>query len=1321
MKKGLCCFAILFLAIFRITGQDYYFKHYDADDGLSRNTVVSTLLSEKGFLWVGTKDGLNRFDGHRFRVFRNQTDNPKSLGSNYIESLHEYGGKLWVGTDIGLFAYDESDDTFCLVSTTSSSLIRDIENDRNGNIWYISSYTLFKYNPTTKKTYSYDTKTYFYAEEIARTENGDLWVAYEDVLYHYNDTNDTFETLDVNFPGLDKGSLRISKLFSLNANTLLLGTESHGLFTCDIVSDKVKPLASDKLGTLFVRDVILKDKKELWIASESGLYIYNLRSDEIQHLEKNLGDPYSLSDNAVYSITLDNENGIWVGTYFGGLNYLPQHSVNFKKYFPQLNTNSLSGNAVREIKSDDFGNLWIGTEDGGLNKLNGTTNLFTNYRPGNKSNGLSYTNIHALLPRGEELWIGTFEHGLDVMDIPSGKIKKHFGKGEINHIGSNFILSFCETDSQLLAATSAGIHIYNEKKDEFVTHKSFPKEVFFTCILEDDKKTIWAGSFGNGLYNYNPKTDETIVYKNSIYTTTSISSNIINGIFQDQNKRIWICTEEGLYQFREATNDFQKFTTENGFPSNVFYSALEDNNNHLWISTSNGLVDFDPERETVKVYKKAHGLLSNQFNYSSCYKKEDGTLFFGSIGGMISFRPTEIDTSASYIPPLYLTDLQINTGVAVDNKSARSVTTILEKPKVSLEPNQSSFSISFASLSYTAPELTEYWYRLGNQSDEWIYLQNTPEVNFNALPAGDYSLDIKSKNINGIISEIESPLELEVLPTIWHSKLAYAIYFLLLLLLGYLLFNYFHLKSRAKNYRILSELNRRRDKEVFQAKIEFFTNVSHEIRTPLTLIKTPLEKLLQRPTDDIDLRENLSLMEKNTSRLLNLTNQLLDFRKAEIETNSLTFVNTNISELIRSIYTRFSQALKDKALTVTLHLTDNDIYAYVDVEALSKVISNLFSNAIKYGERKITITLSKNNGQFEISVATDGYLIPSHLSKKIFEPFFRGTEKENLNQSGTGLGLSLASSLAELHNGELYLDTANGDKNNFVLRIPIRQEKEIDLYEPVNADYSYDTFNNKKSELVEGMKSTIVVVEDNLDLLDFIAKDLNEDYLVLKAMNADQALEIIKMERINLIVTDVLMPGMSGFDFCSKIKSEIETSHIPVILLTVKTALNAKLTGLEHGADAYIEKPFSMAHLKIQIANLLENRIKIISHYSSSPLAHIRSMAHTEIDESFIEKLENLIHENLSNTDLNVDSLAEQMNMSRSTFYRKIKDLSNLNPNELVNVARLKKAVELLGTGTYKIYEVADMVGYKSQSSFGRNFQKQFDTSPSEYMKKMGK
>ena len=466
-----------------------------------------------------------------------------------------------------------------------------------------------------------------------------------------------------------------------------------------------------------------------------------------------------------------------------------------------------------------------------------------------------------------------------------------------------------------------------------------------------------------------------------------------------------------------------------------------------------------------------------------------------------------------------------------------------------------------------------------------------------------------------------------------------------------------------------------------------------------------------------EIPQNLLIMERNTSRLLNLVNELLDFRKTEMEGLKLTFVETNISALVRSLQTSFTPLIEEKSLHFDLELGDKDIYAFVDEEAIRKILSNLINNALKYAKNKVYITLFRDEIALEFIVKNDGDLIPKGLKNKIFEPFFRILNSET--STGTGIGLSLAHSLTELHNGTLKIQFLDDETNTFVLQLPLRQQNEFPLYKNNNETSLKDIEEEFEHEtLFNETKTHILIVEDNLELLNFMAKELSKEYKIFKAANGEEALKVIHNETIHIVVSDIAMPVIDGIELCDRIKSNLESSHIPVILLTALSAVKSRILGLESGADAYISKPFSIDFVMAQIDNLLSNRRHIMEHYASSPLSHLNSIAHNKTDEDFIKKLDLIIDGNIADPNLSVESLAEIMYMSKSTLYRKIKDISNMSPNELINNARLKKAAELLLSGKYKIFEISEIVGYNSQSSFGRNFQKRFNMSPSEFVNK---
>jgi len=1316
MRKFLLFVFFLIITIHSLRAQDYYFKHYQVENGLSNNTVLTSLQDEDGFMWFGTKDGLNRFDGYRFKTYRGNSDPIHSLGSNYIQSLNEYKGIIWVGTDKGLYKYDKKSDRFSILNEAINDRIAAIEHDEHGNIWFISGNILYKYSTVKNETTTFNPNNYFIATSITRDAKGEIWISSLNKLYHYSEESLSFETISLNYDNTSKTAYRITVIYALDKNNILIGTQEHGVLSYNRIDKSTSVLPFATKESLFVRQFKKNGANEVWIASESGVFIYNIKTKKYTNLKKDFNDPFSISDNAAYSITIDKENGVWIGTYFGGINYHQKQYTQFKKYFPKNNQNSINGSAVREIHKDENGDFWIGTEDAGLNKFNPKTKVFTSYKPGTGPGSVSYYNIHALIARKDKIWIGTFEHGLDVLDSKSGKVIKHYSANdEVGGLRSNFIFNFYETKKkELLVITSVGIYKYNPVLDNFDVLKFFPENMHYTSFMEDKYGNYWAGTYRDGLLFYNPKNKKKEVFRYNYKNTKGISNNSINSIFQDSKNNLWIATENGLNLFDKTTRTFTKFNTKNGFPSNVFYSILQDDQSNLWITTSKGLVKFGPKQNSIKIYTTANGLLSDQFNYNSAFKDANGDMYFGNLNGMISFNPKNF-TKNKYAPKTFITGLQINNQeVQTTDENSPIKKSISYIDELEIEHNQSSFNIEFAALNYTGAELTEYWYKLEDVNKDWVYLERNNKVFFTELSPGSYVFKVKSLNSFGVWSK-EIAIKIKILPPFWASTYAYLLYFILICYGLFMIIRYSNHLSQVKNNRKIKHLNDEKEKEIYQAKIEFFTNVAHEIKTPLTLIKSPLEKLLKFEYETPEIPQNLSIMKKNTSRLLKLVNELLDFRKTEIGGLKLTFVEANISSMVRNMHLRFSQLIEEKNIDFELELSDKDIYAFVDKEALKKILSNLFNNAIKYSKNKVIVSLIRDEKKLKLIVKNDGNMIPSYLKDKIFEPFFR---VENIdNNSGTGIGLSLAQSLTQLHNGSLQLVFSEIEMNVFELIMPLHQEEEFMLYDELVKDTDSNENEIIESE-IKSKKTTILVVEDNEDLLNFITKELQSFYVVFKAKNGESALKIIHNENIALVISDIEMPIMDGITLCKKIKTNLETSHIPVILLTAKNSLKSQINGLEVGADSYIAKPFSMVYLKVQSSNLIENRRQIMKYYASSPLSHIKSMAHNKTDETFLKKLDEEIIKNITDQNLSVESLSEIMNMSRSTLYRKIKDISNMSPNELINLVRLKKAAELLLNNDYKIYEITAIVGYKSQTSFGRNFQKHFKMSPSDYISK---
>lgn len=1317
LKKIICCLALC-LSLLTVSGKSkpLYFRHYQVENGLSHNTVFCVAQDTRGFMWFGTKDGLNRFDGYNFKVYRKIAGDPKSIGSNLISNLFvDSKGVLWISTLNGVYTYNSLNESFDLLDFTLGQDAGIIREDKKGDLWMILNQTLVKYERKRKGHYVYleDKRG---ARGLQIDADGNLWVSHDGGLEKHDFRSNRFTFYDLFSHSGKVGSKAVNAIHSIGKDAILIGTDK-GLKEFNPKSGAYQDLIrySADHTDLYIRDIIKNTNDEYWIASESGIYIYHVKTKKFNNLRKDVADPYSVSDNAIYSLFKDKEGSIWATSYFGGINYCnPQNSF-FEKFFPNQLTGGLRGSAVREIiQGADDRELLIGTEDAGTNIFNLQTLQFTPFN--SRSAEVSSTNIHGLLVRDNRVWIGTFDQGIDVVDLKTRQlIKRYVASALPGHLKQNYVEIIYKTRSgQILIGTPRGLYQFDDVQGSFSLVNEFPPNQFVNSVFEDHKGTIWAAC-GSGLYYFNPQSH---VQGNYVYNdrdTTTISGNNITSIFEDSRHQIWVTTETGLNKYVPKTGTFVRYGITNGFPSNFMFKILEDDLGFLWITTTKGLVRFDSESGKLTVYSTSNGLLSDQFNYNSAFKDKTGLLYFGCIKGFIRFDPRAIQ-SQGRPPHVYIIGFQIdNQEVALNGEDSPLKQSIITTENIRLSANQQSFSVDFAALSYLAPQSTRYAYKLEGLEKDWTYLQTNRKVYFTKLSPGTYRLRVKAAHGSGDWNPVEATLIITILPPFYASTWAYLFYLAICCAGIYYAFHAYHKQNQLKSWRKMERMENEMAREIYQSKIKFFTNITHEIRTPLTLIKAPLEKAMLSDSLE-DIKKNFSLMQKNTDRLMSLTDQLLDFRKIEREGLKLNFVKANLSILLTEIYALFRPYAEERVANYLLVLPPIPLYAYVDLEAFHKIMSNLINNAVKYAHHFVQIELrdlQDGERNFTIEVKNDGALIPAGAYGNIFEPFFR--IEENMHK-GSGLGLPLARSLAEIHNGTIRV-VPDERYNVFVLVLPVHQEIGFELFDEQVEHGSTPTVDGGNLDQA-GALPVILLVEDQADIQAFIATVLAENYFVLKAANGSQAMTLLNEHTVDLVISDVMMPIMDGLELCRLIKNDMLYSHIPIILLTAKNTLQSKIEGLEQGADAYIEKPFSPGHLEVQIKNLLLNRTKIMAHFADTPEVTMGTLGHSQADKKFLDALNDAIVKHMHNVDFDIDRLADVMNMGRRTLFRKIKAISSFTPNELISVARLKEAADLMLQDDYRIYEVSDRVGFSSAKIFSRAFQKQFGQSPSEYVKR---
>ena len=1041
---------LLHSTIFSCYGQ-YYFKHYQVDDGLVHNAVMSIIQDKEGLIWIGTRGGLNRFDGYTFKPYKNNSDQFGSLGNDVINCIVEDKNRMiWIGTGKGLFKYDPYKEVLTELEAVPKEYTNNLVIDKDNNLWFLVQFSLYKYTQKENKVENLKTP----ASCIALDSNMHLWMGDNDGnICIYDPQKKQRPKIRIVNKSLPPNARSISKIYPIGNNELLIGCFKQGLKSYNHKTGQVRSLSlRTDHNEIYVRDITLGNDQQYWIATESGIYIYDMAANTSINLKKRAGDPYAVADNAVYTIFRDNQGGMWAGTFFGGLNYYSRDNARFEKYYPLPGVNSISGNAVREICSDNRNHLWIGTEDAGISQLDLKTGLFTNYTVTGKKGSISYPNIHGLLAWGNQLFIGPFLQGMEIMDMRTGVITDRFKLiGDKGGPVSDFVISIYRTrNNRLLVGTAyrnAGLLEYDIQHKTFKRIPQIPYNTYVYDIFEDSGGNIWTGSVKEGAFYYNPQTGR---HGNLQFGDTTKGHTInefpVYNIFEDSDRALWFATTGcGLIKLSPDRKTIKRYTTANGLPSNVLYSILEDNSKHLWISSLKGLIRLNIATEEIKVYTQANGLLTDQFNYNSAYKHTDGKMYFGSVKGMIGFDPAAFDQKEPS-PPTYITGFQINNKEIIPNeKSSPLSRSILYTDTIILKYNQNNFSIEFAALNYSSPEVTRYKYLMKGLDKSWTYLNTNRKAYFTDLTSGRYEFIVQAESNIGSWTGKERRLFIRILPPFWKSNTAYILYILILGMSLYLAIRFYNRYLERKHLRKQQLFEHEKEKEIYQAKIEFFTNITHEIQTPLTLIAGPIEWLTKKFGDQETVKKSLLIAEKNARRLVELTSQLLDFRKTEADQFSLNFVKTDITSLLADQVAAFKQEALNNKISLSLDLPGAHLMAFVDREALVKIYSNLISNAIKYAATRASVNIapfSTADEHFTVRFCNDGKGIPPEYREQIFEPFFR---MRGNNKPGTGIGLSLAKSLTELHHGSLRLASGDPELIIFELQLPIHQKFEFQL------------------------------------------------------------------------------------------------------------------------------------------------------------------------------------------------------------------------------------------------------------------------------------
>lgn len=1328
LTKILILICLLALGAGTLSASPYFsFKKYQVEDGLSHNTVWCAIQDRYGFVWLGTSDGLNRYDGRGNKIYRNVLNDKFALENNFVEALMEMEEDIWVGTNSGLYIYDRDTDRFSYFDKTTqygvciSSEVKKIVRAPNGLIWIATlGQGFFIYDPQTELLTQNSVHTSFVWDICQSNTRKEVYVSsLQEGLLCFDEHGKFLQSYHVSSEANAPDNYKVNCLLSVGEK-VWIGAGSNLLVCLDEHSGTMESYSGAAFNFGAIHCLLEYTDKELLVGTDNGLYLFDKGTATFRRVD-NPTDPRSLSDQSINGMMWDAEGALWVLTNLGGINYMSKQTKRFEYYSPAyLFGTSGAGEVVGPFCENRDGNIWIGTQSG-LYFFHADTKELSPYLIGEFKN--QKFDIRSLLLDGDKLWIGTYGRGVRVLDLRTGRVKAYTHSRDIpNTICSNDVLCiYKERSGKIYLGTSWGLCSYDAEKDNFLTITSVGSMVSVVDIHEDMYNRLWIATSNSGVFSYNTINAHWKHYQHEREDSTTITSNSVITLFEDVRGTMWFGTNGGgLCSFDSDTNTFIEFDSHNTLlPNKVIYAIEQDKEGDFWISSNAGIFKINPiTKSHFRQFTLNDGLQGNQFIDRSALKTTGGKFYFGGINGFNAFQPENF-VDNKYIPPVYVTDIRLPYQIGEQEAKKRIR---LDKPlymadKVTLQYEDNSFSIRFVALSFEDPLKNRYSYILRGVDKEWVMNTDANVASYTNVPPGEYLFEVRGSNNDQQWNGKTTCLTIVITPPWWRSPFAYVVYVLMLLgWIAWLAWRW-NLRVKLKYKRRMEQYQVAKEQEVYKSKIGFFINLVHEIRTPLSLIRLPLEKLLEKDREGKDLKY-LSVIDKNVNYLLGITNELLDFQKMESGALHLNLKDTDIKELVSDVYSQFTGPAELKGLDLRLVMPEQALKAVVDREKVSKILVNLMGNAVKYARTYIELKLVSGDGNYEIQVNDDGPGIPDEQKQKVFEAFYQLPGDKVATALGTGIGLAYAKSLAEAHQGNLYLKDNAGGGSSFILSLPVKEWETPQTTDIVEVHTETEGISDTGSSEFSGKKFTVLLVEDNVDLLNLTREALSEWFRVLRASNGREALEVLAQESVDVIVSDVMMPEMDGMELCGKVKSDVSYSHIPVILLTAKTTLESKVEGLECGADVYIEKPFSIKQLHMQIENLLKLRLsfhKLMTALSGSTVTvSTTDLVMTQKDREFVAKMQEVIAEQLADENFSIDTISEQMNMSRSNFYRKIKALSGMSPNDYLKTLRMNKAAELIMNGA-RISEVAAQVGFTSSSYFAKCFKAQYGVLPKEY------
>lgn len=1360
-------FLLVFLSNFAFAQTaNVKFIHIGSNDGLSQNTVRYTFQDKKGFIWLGTMDGLNKYDGYKFTIYKKDASNPNSLSSNDIKAIAEdSSSKLWLATwEGGVNVFDPKSNQFthyrkgiksAATGSISSDYIECIFVDSDNNVWIGTASDGLDFYDSKKKQFLHYSMTRNKPggltgnniSAIYEDKNKNIWVGTTTGLNLFDKKTGTFRNFTHTIPKTNPAPYnKIKFIFEDSHRNLWVGSYGGGLSQLDRSTGILSPYRKNELSNDVLLSIAEDNLGNLWIGTENdGLTMFNPEKDTFTHFRTNENDKTSISSNTISSVLKDSQGNIWMGTLNGGVNVVNPEAGKFNHYRHKQGVNSLSNNIVNFIYEDSKNMLWIGTDGGGLDRFDRSRNEFKNYKHvKNNRNTLAGDYVLTVAEdKNHDLWVGTWGEGITVFN-PDKNSYRHFVNDPANpkSVNNNYAFYiFNDSQQQIWVGTyGGGLDRYNPSDNtfsHFVNDAKNPNSLsgnYILTIEESRSGNLLIGTDGGGLSIMDKTTGKFQSYKHSD-EPNSLSNNSVTSIWEDPKGNLWLGTNYGMNRLDPKTGKITQWYTRNGLPNDVITGLLYDEAGNLWISTTKGISKYSLSKNTFENFAPTDGLQGNEFKSGRCLSR-NGKIYLGGFNGFNEFSPKDTQT-ASKEPPIVFTSFQIfNNEVVVaerDSPLKESINTVKE---IVLSYAESVITFEFAALNYINNDKVHYAYMLEGFDKQWSRIGAKNNVTYTNLDAGEYTLKVKTIANNGELSAQTAEVKLIVTPPFWKTW-----WFRLLILVAIigiiLLLFYQRIASIEQRNKQLEEVVAARTRELKEAnedleisnhtKDRFFSILAHDLKNPVAALSgiSDLLKIKFPQLSSEEIYSYISDINKSSNSIQSLLINLLDWARTQTQNIAYLPEDLNLHELLIKNEALLEQQMKGKNIQFTLNV-DQTHTVFADVQMIDTVLRNLLSNSIKFTpiNGAITVDSKESNNQIVLSFIDTGIGMSQEQATSLFDIQRQSVTIGTEGETGTGLGLVIVKEFIEANKGSISVESTPDQGTTFTVVLPKSRNSLIkpaknspSVAVPPEPEATTDVLSPEKLEALHGKK--VLIVDDNPEIRAFLRLLLSDIFDVSEAENGAEAIKVAASSQPDVIISDMIMPVMNGLEFCQTIKNDPNTSHIPVILLTSQANEDSQLSGYEAGADSYLMKPVKQ-HLLFQVVyNFIRNQDIIRQKFVQSDDLYPSDLVANQLDKEFLDKIVTYIEENLADPDLDNKKISELTNLSRTVLYAKFKSLTGQGVHDFIKSIRLKKGLKLLQEGRLNINQIAYEVGFNTPSYFSKSFIKQYGVSPSEYVAKL--